>query len=145
MADDGHDYDTTVEWTHDRQGTLGASGRPSLAIGATAEFGGSDDVWSPEHLCVAAVNTCVMLTFVTIAQNSKVPFKAYAASAMGTLEKVDDRGPVITRVVVRPRITIGPDVDRAKVERLIKMAEKRCYISNSLSGEIRLEPEIVVA
>lgn len=145
MDDDRHEYDTTVEWTHDRIGTLVAPGRPPLGVGAPPEFGGTDDVWSPEHLCVAAVNACVMLTFLTIAQNSKVPFKAYAASATGTLEKVAGRGPVITRVVVKPRITVGPDVDRTKLERVIKMAEKHCFISNSLSGEVRLEPEIVVA
>ena len=145
MADERHEYDTTVEWTHTRHGTLAASGRASVSIGAPPEFGGSDDVWSPEHLCVAAVNACVMLTFVTIAQNSKLPFKAYAASATGSLEKVEGRGPVITEVVVRPRITIGPDVARDKVERVVKMAEKHCFISNSLRGAIRLEPEIVVA
>jgi len=145
MADERHDYDTTVEWTDDRHGTLAASGRAPVAIGAPPEFGGSDDVWSPEHLCVAAVNACVMLTFVAIAQNSKLPLKAYAASATGSLEKVEGRGPVITRVVVKPRITIGPDVDRGKVERVINMAEKHCFISNSLNGEVRLEPEIIVA
>ena len=145
MADQMREYETTVEWTNNRAGTLTASGRSAVAIGAPREFGGSDDVWSPEHLCAAAVNACVMLTFVTIAQNSKVPFNAYAASATATLEKVDGRGPVITRVVVKPRITIGADVDRAKVERLIKMAERNCYISNSLNGEVRLEPDIVVA
>ena len=144
MAEERHDYDTMVEWTRDRCGTLTASGRPSVTVGAPPEFGGSAEVWSPEHLCVAAVNACVMLTFVTIAQNSKLPFKSYAAAATGTLEKVDGRGPVITRVVVKPRITIGPDIDRSKVERLIKMAEKHCFISNSLNSEVRLEPEIVV-
>jgi organic hydroperoxide reductase OsmC/OhrA len=145
MADERHDYETVVEWTRDRYGTLAASGRAPVAVGVPPEFGGSDDVWSPEHLCVAAVNACVMLTFVTIAQNSKLPFKAYAASATGSLEKVEGRGPVITGVVVKPRITIGPDVDRGKLERIIKSAEKHCFISNSLIGAVRLEPEIVVA
>jgi organic hydroperoxide reductase OsmC/OhrA len=145
MADDQHTYDTSVEWTGERHGTLTANGRASVAIGAPPEFDGSADVWSPEHLCVAAVNACVMLTFIAIAQNSKVAFKAYTAAATGTLEKIAGRGPVITQVLVRPRITIGPDVDRGKVERLITMAEKHCFVSNSLNGEVRLEPEIVVA
>ena len=145
MADERHEYDTTVEWTQGRRGTLAAPGRPSVAIGAPAGFGGGDDAWSPEHLCAAAVNACVMLTFVTIAQNSKLPIKAYVASATATLERVEGRGPVITRVVVKPRITVGPEVDRSKVERVIKMAEKNCYVSNSLRSEVRLEPDIVVA
>src|SRR5512135_697118 len=134
MANERHEYQTTVEWEDARDGTVTAKGCPSVPIGAGPEFGGRDDVWSPEHLCVAAVNACVMLTFVTIAQNSKLPIKGYTASAVGALERVDDRGPVITDVVVKPRITVGPDVDRGRVERVIKMAEKRCYISNSLNG-----------
>ncbi len=144
MADQVHHYETTVEWTGNRRGTLNTPPRATISTGAGPEFGGSDDVWSPEHLCVAAVNSCVMLTFATIAANSKVTFRSYRAAASGTLEKVEGRGPVITRIVVKPRIIIGPEVDRGKVERLIKMAEKNCYISNSLNATVTLEPEIVV-
>ena len=144
MADQPHHYQTTIEWTEGLNGTLTASPRAPIAMGAPPEFAGRDDVWSPEHLCVAAVNSCVMLTFITIAGNSKVPFRKYAAAASGTLEKVEGRGLVITRIVVRPHITIGADVDRAKVERVVKLAEKHCFISNSLKGEVTLEPEITV-
>ena len=145
MGDERFEYRTAVEWAHDREGALTADGRPNIPVGAGSEFGGRDDVWSPEHLSVAAVNACVMLTFLTIAQNSKLPILGYRASATGTLEKVADRGLVITRISVKPRITIGPDVDRGRVERVVKMAEKRCYISNSMNTDVSLEPEIVVA
>ena len=144
MADEAHQYETTVEWTENRLGTLTAAGRPAIPAGAPPEFGGAADVWSPELLCVAAVNSCVMLTFIAIAANSKVTVRKYTSSATGTLERVEGRGPVITRVVVKPRITIGPDVDRAKVERIVKMAEKNCYISNSLQSAVTVEPEIIV-
>ncbi len=144
MPDQTHQYETTVEWTEHRRGTLAAPSRPAIPTGAPPEFGGTSDVWSPEHLCVAAVNSCVMLTFIAIAANSKVAFKKYSAAASGTLEKVEGRGMEITRVVVKPRITIGPDGDRAKVERLVKMAERSCFISNSLKAQVTLEPEISV-
>lgn len=143
MTDQTHSYATTVEWHHDRQGVLSAPPKQTIAIGAPLEFGGTDEVWSPEHLCVAAVNACVMLTFIAIAANSKVAFRTYSSTATGTLEKVEGRGPVITRVVVKPRIAIGPEGDRARTERVIGMAEKHCYISNSLNAEVVLEPEIV--
>jgi organic hydroperoxide reductase OsmC/OhrA len=144
MADQTHQYETKVEWTEQRHGSLTAPPRAPIQIGAPPEFGGTEGAWSPEHLCVAAVNACVLFTFVAIAANSKVPFRAYSASAIGTLAKVEDRGPVITRIVVKPRIVIGPEADRGRVERLIKMAEKNCFISNSLNAEVTLEPEIVV-
>jgi len=144
MADSTHIYETTVQWTEKWQGLLTAPPRTAISAGAPSDFGGTDDVWSPEHLCIAAVNACVMLTFLTIAANSKVPIRGYVSSATGTLEKLEGRTFEITRVIVKPRITIDADVDRAKVERLATMAEKRCFISNSLKATVTLEPEIVV-
>jgi organic hydroperoxide reductase OsmC/OhrA len=144
MAEQTHDYDSIIEHTASKRGTLTAGERLPIGAGAPPEFGGTPDVWSPEHLCVAAVNTCVMLTFEAIAANSKLPFRGYASSATATLEKVEGRGFEVTRVVVKPRITIGADVDRAKVERIVRMAEKGCFISNSLKATVTLEPEIVV-
>ena len=145
MAETTHAYETHIEWTSTLKGTLTAADRPPILAGAPPEFGGTADVWSPEHLCVAAVNACVMLTFAAIAANSKVPFRSYAASAVGTLERVDERGPVLTRITVKPRIGIGPEVDRGRVERIVAMAEKRCYVSNSLTATVTIDAEIVVA
>src|SRR5262245_26761522 len=122
MADQVHQYETAVEWPEGRKGTVTATARAPIAIGAPPELGGSDDVWSPEHPCVAAVNACVMLTFIPSAANSKVQIRQYAAAATGTLEKVEGRGPVIIRIIVKPQVTVGADVERAKVERLLKMA-----------------------
>lgn len=145
MADLVHHYETRAEWTADRRGTVSAPNRHTIEFGAPPEFGGTDDVWSPEHLCVAAVNTCVLLTLLAVAANSKVPLKACSASASGTLEKVEGRGPVITRVAVKLAVTIGPDVARDNVDRLIKIAEKNCFVSNSLQASVSVEPEVVVA
>jgi organic hydroperoxide reductase OsmC/OhrA len=144
MTDQVHRYETSVQWAEARRGALHSAERPRVAIGAPPEFGGSPDVWSPEHLCVAAVNACVMLTFLTIASNSKVAVRSYDATATGTLEKVDGRGMEITRIDVRPRVGIGADVDRAKVERLLQMAERNCYVSNSLKGTVSIQPELIV-
>ena len=145
MTEPAHAYETRIEWTTALTGTLTAADRPPILAGAPPEFGGTADVWSPEHLCVAAVNACVMLTFAAIANNSKVPFRSYTASATGTLERVDERGPVFTRITVKPRIVIAPEVDRGRVERIVAMAEKRCYVSNSLTATVTIDAEIVVA
>jgi len=41
-------------------------------------------------------------------------------------------------------VTVDADVDRTKLERVLRMAEKNCYISNSLNAQVTLEPEITV-
>jgi organic hydroperoxide reductase OsmC/OhrA len=145
MAEQTHRYETTVRWTEARRGELGTAGKPAIPCGAPPEFGGTAEVWSPEHLCVGAVNACVMLTFLTVAANSKVPIQAYSSDAAGTLEKVEGRGPVITRIVVSPRITVSADVDPSKIERLIRITERNCFVSNSMQSEISVQAEIITS
>jgi organic hydroperoxide reductase OsmC/OhrA len=140
-----HHYETAAVWTGDRRGTLSAPNRPTISFGAPPEFAGTDDVWSPEHLCVAAVNTCTVLTLVAVAANSRVPIKGCAASAQGTLEKVEGRGAVITRVHVKLTVTVGPDVARDKLDRILELAEKNCFVSNSLQAAVTVEHDVVVA
>ena len=143
MTDRRHEYEVEVVWRAERRGVTTTLGRPDVAVGAPPEFHGTDDVWSPEHLLVAAVNSCMMLTFIAIAANSKVEFESYEATATGSLEKVEGRGMVFTSIVVRPRITIRENVDRNRLERVLRMTEKNCFISNSLAATVRLEPEVL--
>jgi len=138
-----HSYETEVRWESEMRGEVRSGDRATIAVGAPPDFQGTAEVWSPEHLTVAAVNTCMMLTFITIAKNSKLSFEAYTAVASGILEKVEGRGMVITKITVRPRITLKAGADRAKAERVLRMTEKGCFISNSLQAEVKLEPELV--
>ena len=143
MSEKAHTYESQVTWETQRRGCAEAGARPALAVGAPPEFGGTDDVWSPEHLTVAAVNTCMMLTFVAIAENSKLRFTGYSSSATATLEKVEGRGMVITKVQVRPRITIPPDTDRGRLDRVLQMTKKNCFVSNSMTAEVTLEADVI--
>lgn len=145
MAAKSYTYESEITWLSERRGRAELAGRSAIAVGAPPEFGGTDDVWSPEHLTVAAVNACMMLTFIAVAENSKLRFQSYAASATATLEKVEGRGTVITRIAVRPRITVPADIDRARLERVLQLTKKNCFVSNSLTAEVTLEPEVITA
>ena len=145
MTDTQHTYSSTVTWNDARRGRAEVEGRSAIDVGAPAEFGGSDDVWSPEHLTAAAVNACMMLTFIAVAQNSRVQFTAYTSEATATLGKVEGRGTAITKIVVRPRITVPADTDRARLDRVLQLTKKNCFVSSSLNSEVSLEAEIVSA
>lgn len=145
MADKPHSFASSVTWDSARRGEATAVGRPAITVGAPADFGGTDDVWSPEHLTVAALNTCLMLSFIAVAENSKLSFTAYSAEATATLGRVEGRGTAITTIVVRPRITVPAETDRGRLDRVLQLAKKNCFISNSLHSDVRLEPEIVTA
>jgi len=65
-------YETEVEWETGRKASLRSSGLPALEIAPPPEFQGDPGMWTREHLYVASVNACFVVTFLAIAsyQNS---------------------------------------------------------------------------
>lgn len=138
-------YSTTVEWTGERRGDLRSPVLPNLQVDAPPEFKGHEGAWTPEHLFVAAVNSCFMTTFLTIAENSKLEFVSFSADAKGKLEKLEGKGFIMTEVVLRPKLLISHARDAERAGRILEKAEKNCLISNSIKTETKLEPEVSFA
>ena len=137
-----YSYSTEVAWTGGRSGDLSAPDLPDLEVDAPPEFKGHEGVWTPEHLFVAAVNSCFMTTFLAIAENSKLEFVSFSADAKGKLEKLEGRGFIMTEVVLRPKLLISHARDAERAGRILEKAERNCLISNSIKTETRLEPKI---
>jgi peroxiredoxin-like protein len=138
-------YTTQVEWTGERHGDLHASVLPKMQVDAPPEFKGHEGVWTPEHLFVAAVNSCFMTTFLAIAENSKLEFLSFSADAKGKLEKLDGKGFIMTEVVLRPKLLISHARDAERAGRILEKAEKSCLISNSIKTKTMLEPSVSFA
>lgn len=124
---------------------MSAPDLPALEVDAPPEFKGHEGVWTPEHLFVAAVNSCFMTTFLAIAENSKLEFVSFSADAKGKLERLEGRGFIMTEVVLRPRLLISHSRDVERAGRILQKAERNCLISNSIKAETRLEPEVSFA
>jgi len=137
-----YSYTTEVEWTGERRGDLSAPHLPDLEVDAPPEFKGHEGVWTPEHLFVAAVNSCFMTTFLAIAENSKLEFVSFSADAKGKLEKLEGQGFIMTEVVLRPKLLVSHARDLERAGRILEKAEKNCLISNSIKTETRLEPKV---
>jgi organic hydroperoxide reductase OsmC/OhrA len=69
---------------------------------------------------------------------------AYDDNAEGTMIDSAEAGR-FARIVLRPRVTIGAQSDRALAEHLHHTAHERCYIANSVNFPIACEPTIEVA
>ena len=132
-------YMTSVLWKGEKKGTLSVAGKPAVEVATPPEFKGHEGIWSPEDLYVAAVNSCIMTTFLAFAGRAGLAFEGYESEAEGALEFVDERL-VFTKIVVRPRVTLRPGADRKQAEEILHKAEKNCLVSNSLRTEVILEP-----
>ncbi len=137
-------YATSLVWEQDAQGILSAPGKPDIRVSAPPDFRGPEGNWTPENLFVAAVETCLMLTFVALARSRKLEFVAYKSSAEGLLEPVYGKH-VISKVKVRPVITVKSQDDVAKAKEIVGRMEPNCFISQSIDSEVTLEAEVKVA
>jgi organic hydroperoxide reductase OsmC/OhrA len=136
-------YQNRVLWQEKRRGKISAPGKPEIEVGSPPEFRGEPGVWSPEELLVASLNTCLMLTFMSMAQAKKLEFLAYESAADGVLENLDGKYR-ITEVTVTPSLTLKSDADVETARTLMAGVEEHCFISNSIRAKVTLVPQFRV-
>ena len=138
MQDFPHHYTVQASGAASGAVSLESGSMPALVSEPPAEFGGPGDKWSPEHLLVASVADCFVLTFRAIAAASRLEWTNLEVSAEGVLDKVE-RTMKFTDVTVRATLTLPEGGDAAKAERLLERAEAGCLITNSLDANVHLE------
>lgn len=140
-----HHYEVKVNWEADRKGLMTSPVlNENIEVATPPEFPkGMPGIWSPEHLLVAAVNSCLMTTFLAIAENSKFEFSNFESNADGKLEKVDGKF-MISEIELKPVVIIKKEEDREKALRILDKSEAACLISNSVKSKIVFLPEVEI-
>jgi peroxiredoxin-like protein len=141
-----HYYDVNVHWDSNRKGTLSSPALlTKIEVATPPEFPkGMAGIWSPEHLLVAAVNSCLMTTFLSIAENSKLEYTSFQSDSSGKLEIVDGKY-LVSEIILMPEVIINKEEDREKAMRVLNKSEAACLISNSIKSKIVFNPRIRVA
>ena len=144
MHDPTHDYAVNLEWNQGRIGQLSSPELENLIECATPpEFPhGVPGIWSPEHLFTAAVSSCLMTTFLSVADHSNLKFEKFTCKATGTLAKQDGKW-MMTEVHLFPELTLSPGEIEERGLKVLEKAEKACLISHSVKSEIKMTPTIL--
>lgn len=146
---EAHYYNVEVNWNTDRKGTmcspeLEKAGGCSVEVATPPEFPkGVPGIWSPEHLFTAAVCSCLMTTFLSVAENSKLYFIQFTCKSKGKLEQVDGKF-IMSEIILEPTVMITDEKDREKAERVLMKSEAACLISNSIKSKVTMLPLIKV-
>ncbi len=143
---EAHHYNVNISWKQDRKGEMSS---PEIAqrveVATPPQFPkGMENIWSPEHLFTAAVCSCLMTTFLAIAENSKLEFSHFECKSQGKLEQVEGRF-LMTEVILEPEVTINNESEREKAEKVLHKSEAHCLISNSVKAKITMIPRIIIA
>ncbi|MFL6764831.1 MAG: OsmC family protein [Sphingomicrobium sp.] len=149
-------YTATIRWSRSGEGDF-TKGQYSRAHewafdgGAVVRAGPSPHVvpapWSdpaavdPEEAFVASLSSCHMLFFLDFARRQGFTLDAYVDEAEGVMEKRPDGKIAMTRVTLCPRVTWGgSSPDDASIADLHHRAHEACFIANSVTTEVKVEP-----
>ena len=110
-----------------------------MAIRRSAAIG---DLLNPEQLLVAVASSCQLLAFLAVAARARIDVVAYADDASGEMPG-DDLPMRITRIDLRPSITVRGEVALERVEHLVEVAHRECFIANSLRSDIVVTPTVI--
>ena len=144
-----HYYNIDVTWNKERKGImcspeLNRDAGSCIEVATPPEFPkGIPGIWSPEHLFTASVSSCLMTTFLAIAENSKLVFSGFSCKSKGKLEQVDGKF-LMTEIILEPTVTIADEKDRERTERVLQKSEAACLISNSVKSKIIMNPIIKI-
>ena len=146
-----HNYASRLEWSgatadgyehYDRRHIVSAPPSPArLQLSSDAVFRGDPELVNPEQLLVIAASSCQLLSFLAIAARARINVVAYTDEADAVMPE-DDKPMRITRITLRPRIVVDGTVEEPRVRRYVELAHEHCFIANSVSAEIVLEPRI---
>ena len=144
-----HRYSAAVTWT----GSTGVGyeffsrthevscppAETGLTLSGDPAFRGDPRRLNPEQLFLTAASSCQLLSFLAVAARARIDVVSYTDQAEATMPE-DDRPVRITVIRLRPVITVRGTATDERLLHLVDVAHRECYIANSVSSEITIEP-----
>jgi len=130
-------YSRRHSWTFDGGAIVPGSSSPDVVPVPMSDPAAVD----PEEALVAAASSCHMLSFLWVAHKAGFEVGSYVDEAEGEMGRIAPGRMAVVRIVLRPRIAFASAApDAATLDRLHHEAHEACFIANSLSSEIVIEP-----
>lgn len=131
-------YTRRHTWSFDGGVSVPASASPQIV---PAPWSAADAV-DPEEAFVAALASCHMLFFLSLAAARGLVVERYEDEAIGIMAE-DARGRmVVSTVTLRPSVTLGDaaTAPAGLIAELHHAAHEACFLANSVLTQISVEP-----
>ena len=95
---------------------------------------------NPEQTLAASISSCHMMTFLALAAKMKWPVIGYEDKAVAVLGKNSKGLMSVIQINLNPKIEFSNDfvVEDKEMEKMQDRAHRYCFISNSLSDEVKV-------
>lgn len=105
------------------------------------EYSGNSAFVNPEESLLAALSSCHMLTFLTIAHLKRLAVVSYHDHAEAELGKNEQGKLFVNRITLKPQIIFAEDVDVSEdvIAKIHEKSHANCFIANSLNPDTVVE------
>lgn len=130
-------YSREHTWRFDGGLIVAASSSPSVVPVPYSNPANVD----PEEAFIAAVSSCHMLWFLSLAAREGLVVDSYTDEAVGVMTKNERGGLWISSIRLRPKISYDGDKRPTSEgeKELHHMAHEKCFIANSIKTEVIVE------
>jgi len=146
-----HVYRATCSWTgstaagysaYSRAHTAAAEpAHAQLTLSSDPAFLGDATRLNPEQLVVLAASSCQLLSFLAVAARARLDVRDYRDDATATMR--EEPTPMrLAEIVLRPHIALARGPSEERVRHLVDVAHRECFVANSLSTPVRVEPTV---
>ncbi len=129
-------YSRGHTWVFDGGVELPASASPQVVPLPMSNESAVD----PEEAFVAAISSCHMLFFLSIAASSNYIIETYDDQAEGIMSKNEHGQMVMGDIILKPKIVFsGTSIPTAEqIAELHNSAHHKCYLANSIKSTIKI-------
>lgn len=130
-------YSRLHHWSFDNGVKLKASSSPQVVPVPMSDA----SVIDPEEAFIAALSSCHMLFFLSIAARESYVIERYEDRAEGVLSKNDQGEMAMTHITLMPRVIFSGQHKVPEIRDIQKMhdqAHKRCFLANSIQSKINI-------
>ncbi len=128
--------------TYDRTHQVRFEGGITCKSSSAKEYLGKAELVNPEEMLAAALGSCHMLTFLAVAAKSRLTVDSYEDNVVAVLDKNAAGKLAVTKTILRPKVVFAKEtpVTHEKLGELHDKAHRNCFIANSVSCEVVIEP-----
>ncbi|OEL02113.1 SACOL1771 family peroxiredoxin [Staphylococcus casei] len=142
-----HEFKVSTHWTEGRESVGNLKGDIlNEQISIPAGLGGNGTGTNPDELLVSAASSCYIISLAAVLERAGFTDIEIQQSSIGTaiFEQTKFRMDSITH---HPEIYVSKDQKdmlSKKIEKLLKVADNNCMISNSIKGNVSVKIEPIL-
>lgn len=145
---EAHQYYFEVQLDHKegKTGILAAKDIPdTIEVATPPEFAdGVAGKWSPEHLFLASLCSCLMATFLAIADKRKLHVCDFKCSSIGRVRLYEGHLE-FTTIDLFPKIFVDAEADIPLANEVLLKTYRHCIVANSIKPLLVHHGELLVA